>query len=123
VLGKYILNVHNREEIKMEFPYIIVLITVPSEEVGSKISQTLLDQKLAACVSMVPSVKSLFRWEGEVSEEEEILLVAKTRAALFQDRLIPAVEAVHPYDVPEIIALPIVMGNQAYLDWIESETQ
>jgi periplasmic divalent cation tolerance protein len=64
----------------------------------------------------------LFRWDGSISQEEEILLMVKTRVELF-GRLVAAVQAVHPYDVPEIIALPVLMGNKAYLEWIEEETE
>jgi periplasmic divalent cation tolerance protein len=107
----------------MEHPYLIVLITAPSQDVGSEISRALLEQKLAACVNLIPAVQSQFLWQGQTSQEEEVLLVAKTRSALFNERFIPAVEAIHPYEVPEIIAFPIVMGNQAYLDWIGKETE
>jgi periplasmic divalent cation tolerance protein len=111
-----------QEGIKMENPFIVVLITAPSLEVGQQVGRALVEQKLAACVNVLPGVQSLFRWEGEVSQEGEVMLVAKTRAALFEEQFIKAVKEVHPYEVPEIIALPIVMGSQDYLDWIGQET-
>ncbi len=101
---------------------IIVLITAPSKEVGKIITNSLLEKKLAACVNIISPIQSIFRWQGEISDEQEVLLIVKTRASLFQNDLIPAVQAVHPYEVPEIIALPIIMGLQSYLDWIEEET-
>ena len=107
----------------MEDQYIIVMITTPSKEVGEQISNALLEKKLAACVNMLIPVNSLYTWEGEIAHDEEALLVVKSRAALFQDQLVPAVQAIHPYDVPEIIALPILMGSASYLDWIDAETQ
>ena len=101
---------------------IIVLITVPSKQVGRTIADSLIERKLAACVNIVSPIQSVFMWKGEVNDEEEALLIAKSRSSLFENELIPAVQAVHPYEVPEIIALPIIMGLQSYLDWIEEET-
>lgn len=101
---------------------IVVLITAPSEEVGRGIAQALLDNKLAACVNIVAPINSLYLWRGDINDDEEVLLIVKSRAELFEQGLIPAVKEVHPYDVPEIIALPILLGDQDYLDWIEAET-
>jgi periplasmic divalent cation tolerance protein len=105
----------------METRYILVLITVPSAEAGEAIAQALLDQRLAACVNRLEPVHSLYTWEGKQTRDQELLLLVKSRADLFE-RLAPAVKAIHPYQVPEIIALPVVMGSQDYLDWIEAET-
>lgn len=101
--------------------HLVVLITAPSVEVGRQIANRLLDKKLVASVNIVPQINSLYVWQGQVADNTEVLLVAKTRAEVFADKLVPAVQAVHPYDVPQIIALPIVMGSQSYLDWIEAE--
>ncbi len=106
----------------MTFQAIVVLITAPSEEVGQQIANLLLEKKLAACVNIIPAVQSFFLWQGKACQEQEALLVVKTRAELFEDRLVPAVKEAHPYDVPEIIALPVVMGSKEYLDWVEEET-
>jgi periplasmic divalent cation tolerance protein len=106
----------------MNSDYVIVLITTPSMDVGKQIASSLVEKKLAACVNILPSIHSVFRWEGEVSGEEEVLLVVKSRGKLFEDQLIPAVLELHPYDVPEIIALPIWKGVKSYLDWIDEET-
>jgi periplasmic divalent cation tolerance protein len=105
----------------MESRYILVLITVPSEAVGEAIAQALLDRRLAACVNRLEPMHSLYTWEGKTTSDQEMLLMVKTRADLFE-RLVPAVKALHPYQVPEIIALPVVMGSQDYLDWIDSVT-
>jgi periplasmic divalent cation tolerance protein len=107
----------------MEHRYTIVLITVPSREVGEQVARHLLDQRLAACVNFIPAVYSLYIGQGEVKADDELLLVVKTRADLFEEQLVPAVKVVHPYKVPEIIALPVVMGSRGYLDWIEESTQ
>jgi periplasmic divalent cation tolerance protein len=107
----------------MNVEYIIVLITCPNQEVSDQIANALLEQKLAACVNMMTPVTSLYTWEGEIARDKEMLLIVKSRADLFERDLIPAVKAVHPYDVPEIIALPIIMGSQDYLDWIKYVTR
>lgn len=102
---------------------IVVLITAPSHEVGKKIADTLLEGKLAACVNITAPVNSLYLWQDQTHDEHEVLLIVKTRVSLFSDRLVPAVLAVHPYETPEIIALPIVAGHAAYLNWIDRETR
>ena len=85
------------------------------------LADTLVREKLVACVNLIPAVQSLFWWQGRVDEANEWLIMAKTRAALF-----PAVEnrlrALHPYDVPEIIALPIMAGSGDYLAWLNKAT-
>ena len=101
---------------------IVVLITVPSQDVGGAIARALVEGRLAACVNMVPGVTSTFWWEGEVQSEAEALLMVKTRPDLF-DALADRVRALHPYTVPEIIALPLVAGNQAYLDWVRESVR
>lgn len=106
----------------MEDQPIVVLITAPTAQVGQEIAQALVEKKIAACANAIAPVNSVFHWQGRVSDEQEVLLVVKSRAALFHEQLVPAVLAVHPYEVPEIIALPVVMGLQSYLDWIEEET-
>jgi periplasmic divalent cation tolerance protein len=107
----------------MENDYVLVLITVPNAEVGEVVARRLLDQKLAACVNFVPGIRSLYLWQGQVNDDAEVLLLVKTRASLFQEKFIPAVQDVHPYDVPEILALPVAMGNAAYLNWIAESTR
>jgi periplasmic divalent cation tolerance protein len=107
----------------MDNPYLVVLVTAPSQEVGQRIAQHLLQQRLAACVNIIPSIRSLYWWEGKIQTDEEVLLVIKSRAELFDQHLLPAVKALHPYQVPEIIALPIVQGFEAYLKWIADTTQ
>jgi periplasmic divalent cation tolerance protein len=101
---------------------IVVLITVPSREVGEKVARALLEQRLAACVNILPAIQSHYWWQGEIQQEQEALLFVKSRADLFASRLIPAVQAVHPYEVPEIIALPVTMGLESYLGWVTQET-
>ena len=107
----------------MDKEYIIVLITTPSKEVGEKIANALLEKKLAACVNMMAPIFSLYTWEEEINCDDEVLLIVKSRADLFESDLIPVVQNVHPYDIPEIIALPILMGSANYLAWIDDVTR
>ena len=102
----------------MENQNIVALITTPSKDIAVQIARTLLQEKLAACINIIPSITSYFTWEDSVHEESEALMLVKTRSDLFADRLIPAVMALHPYDIPEIIALPITSGLDSYINWI-----
>ena len=101
-------------------PVIQVSVAVPSESVGASVADALLDERLAACVQVLGPMTSRYRWEGAREEAVEWLLLAKTRADLLE-RVVAAVRAVHPYDVPEILA-SAVDGDPAYLAWVEAET-
>lgn len=101
--------------------YVLVLVTASSEKEGEKIAQTLVKEKLAACVNVLPAMKSIYRWKGEIASEEEVLLLAKTKDRLFE-KLKKKVLELHSYEVPEIIALPVLAGFEAYLDWVGKET-
>jgi len=107
----------------MEEPaYIVLFITTSSSEEAYKIAQALLNQRKAACVNIVPRVSSLFWWQGNIESEQESLLIIKTKAPQL-DEIVRLVKELHSYDVPEIIALPIVGGNQDYLEWIDKEVK
>ena len=101
--------------------YIIVFITAPNEKEAACISQTIVGERLAACVNIIPSVRSIYRWQGRVEDEQEVLLIVKTKRALFE-RLKERVTALHTYSVPEILALPLAGGSEAYLNWLGQET-
>lgn len=96
----------------------LVLSTVASEEDGERLARTLVEKRVAACVNVVPGVTSFYRWEGNVQRGEERLLVIKTRADRFED-LRSALVELHPYDVPEVIAVPITTGHGPYLSWLD----
>jgi len=98
---------------------IIVLITVGSEEEAHKIAELLVNEKKAACVNIVPGVDSLFWWEGKLDSARESLLLVKTKASLFPE-IISLVKEIHSYEVPEIIALPIIAGSEDYLKWLDN---
>ena len=101
--------------------YSVVFITVPDSKTADKLSRTLLEEKLAACVNQVPGIKSSYWWEGKIEHSRERLLVAKTRKALMRP-LIERVQKNHPYSTPEIIGLPITQGYAPYLAWIGENT-
>ena len=97
---------------------IIVLITASSRDEAEKIATALVNEHLAACVNIVPEVRSLFFWEGKTQDAREVLLICKGRLPLVE-KLIIRVKELHSYTVPEIIALPIVAGSREYLDWVK----
>jgi len=96
---------------------LVVYITVGSEEEGNRLARVIVEEKLAACVNRIGGVQSTYAWEGKIQTDEEQLLIVKTSAAAF-DQLEQRVRDLHSYDVPEIIAVPLVRGHQAYLKWI-----
>ena len=100
---------------------IVVFVTSPGVEEAQRIADVLLAQKKAACVNVIPGIKSFFWWQGKRESETEVLMILKSRAALLPE-LIELVKKNHPYDVPEIIALPIIGGLPDYLEWIHRET-
>lgn len=100
---------------------IVVLVTAPDEHVGARIAHALLAAHAAACVNIVGHVRSLYRWEGAVQDDREVQLLIKTRHGRLED-VKKVVRDNHPYDVPELIALPVLDGSAAYLAWILSET-
>jgi periplasmic divalent cation tolerance protein len=100
---------------------IIVLITASSQDESVKIGKALVDEHLAACVNIVPGVRSLFFWDGKTQDETETLLICKSRLALME-RLIERTKSLHSYSVPEVIALPIIAGSPEYLRWVSEMT-
>lgn len=99
---------------------IVIFCTVPNKDDAKKISKALVEEHLVACVSTIDKVHSLFSWNGETCAENELLLVIKTKLDLF-DKIEAVIKALHSYNVPEIIALPIIKGSEDYLGWIEHE--
>jgi periplasmic divalent cation tolerance protein len=97
---------------------LVALSTVANASDAERISRALVEQGLAACVNVVPGVVSIYRWQGEVQKEQEFLLVIKTRAEALE-RLRAALVALHPYEVPELVAWPIAAGHEPYLRWID----
>ncbi len=98
----------------------IALITAPDAETGARIARALVEEGLVACVNLVPGVRSIYRWEGAVEDDAEVLLVVKTRADRAGD-LVDRVVELHPYDLPEVVLLPAVGGNPPYLAWVREQ--
>jgi len=105
-----------------ESAYIVLFITTATTNEAQRISKVLLEQRKVACVNIVPKVSSLFWWENKLDLAHESLLIVKTKASLLNE-VVRLVREIHSYDIPEIIALPIVGGNQDYLEWIGKEVK
>lgn len=95
----------------------IVLSTAGSEEEGARIAKSLLDRKLCACVNLVPKIRSLYRWEGAVQDDAEVLLIMKTTRENLQP-LSDHLAEIHSYDVPEVLAITVDQGSASYLEWL-----
>jgi periplasmic divalent cation tolerance protein len=100
--------------------FIVVFVTVGSSAEGRAIAHALVEEGLAACVNRIPGIRSIYRWEGKIEESEEELLLIKTRAEIFSN-LEKRIRELHSYSVPEIIAVPVVSGNEAYLSWLKQQ--
>jgi len=99
---------------------VVVLSTFPSAEKAAEIARVLVDERLCACVNLVPAVRSIYRWQGAVRDDAEVLAIVKTTAERVQalrDRLI----ALHPYELPEVLVLPVTEGHAPYLAWVTGE--
>lgn len=103
----------------MEHSYIVVMVTTANKEEAEKIACHLLNEKLIACANIIGPVSSLFWWAGKVESANEHILLMKSRIELFE-KVSETVRALHSYKIPEIIALPIVKGSNAYMEWLES---
>ncbi len=100
---------------------VVVLVTAPSAEKAAELGRALVEERLAACANVLPAVRSISRGEGKVHAEPEALVLLKTTRERFE-ALRARTLALHPYEVPEVIALPVVAGSAAYLEWIARET-
>ena len=100
---------------------IVVLITAPNDDEAGKISEILVEERLIACANRLP-VHSIYRWKDKTEDDKEILLICKTKEELL-DKLIERVRELHSYEVPEIIAVPIVGGSDDYLKWVDESTK
>jgi len=101
---------------------LMILVNVPDEATAHHLARVLVEGRVAACVNILPGVRSVYRWQGKIEEATEVPLMIKTIQACYADVEV-AVKAAHPYEVPEIIALPVVAGLPEYLGWIAMETK
>ena len=100
---------------------IVVFMTAASREEADQLAEMLVNKRLAACVQILPEMESVYRWEGEVERQPEVLLIAKTLNSKFADLEI-AVRALHSYEIPEIVAVPLTSGSAPYLKWLSAST-
>ena len=100
-----------------DLPLAVVLVTAPSHDAAEQLVHTLVDERLAACGNIVPNVISIYRWQGAVQRESEVLIVLKTTRAV-RARLIARVAELHPYEVPEVLALEVDAGLESYTGWV-----
>ena len=105
----------------MESQALVVYCTCPDRVVAERIAEAVVDERLAACVNLIPGLTSIYRWEDQMQHDVELLLIIKTRSAVYP-QLEARLRELHPYQVPEIIALPIQAGSAAYLNWIAGNT-
>ncbi len=101
---------------------LVVLVTAPSSDKAAEIARALVEEKLAACGNVIPGLRSIYSWEGKVHDDAEALLILKTtreRFPVLRDRIL----ALHPYQVAEVLALPVEAGSERYLAWVEGETR
>ena len=98
---------------------IVVFITTGNSEEAARLADLLIEQRLAACVQILPEVESVYRWQGKIERQKEVLVIAKSTRARFLD-LEREVRAIHSYDTPEIVALPLTAGSEPYLEWLNS---
>jgi len=101
---------------------LVVFVTAPSADKGMELGRALVQERLAACANLVPAIHSIYWWEGRVQEDGEALLLVKTTRDRFE-ALRDRVLALHPYQVPEVLALPVAAGSASYLEWILRETR
>ena len=104
-----------------ETPFIVVLTTLGSAEDAHTLVRALVDRRLIACGTIVPGARSIYRWDGKIADEQEVVVLLKTRRERWKD-LQDAVRTLHPYKVPELLALAVSDGIPEYLDWVASET-
>ncbi len=102
-------------------PIYLTLCSCPDAQTGQSLARTLVSERLAACVNILPGIVSVYRWQAEIETDNEVLLILKTTKSRV-DALAARIEALHPYDIPEVISHPITAGNKNYLDWVRQCT-
>ena|SRR5438552_7245968 len=102
--------------------FIVVLVTMPEADTAARVGRMVVEEKLAACVNVIPGLRSIYEYGGKLCDDAEVLCLFKTRGALYP-ALRDRIATLHPYEVPEIIALPLAAGNAPYLAWLAAGTQ
>lgn len=101
---------------------IFIYVTVPTEEAATMMARAVVEDRLAACANILPGMRSIYHWQGDIQQAREVVLIFKTRSSLFQ-AVETRVKELHPYTTPCIVALPVEQGHPGYLDWILAETK
>ena len=101
---------------------LLVFTTLPSADKAAELAKVLVEERLAACANLLPAIRSIYRWQGKLQDENEVLVLLKTRAEHLE-RLKLRILELHPYEVPEILAVPVEAGYQPYLEWLAGETK
>ncbi len=99
---------------------LVVFVTVGGEEDGKRIARTLVEDGLVACVNILPTIRSIYRWKGSIEDDEETLLIIKTGQGVIE-ALKDRIREIHPYENPELIAVPVVGGLETYMDWVKEQ--
>ena len=101
---------------------LLVFTTLPSADKAAELAKLVVEERLAACANILPAIRSIYRWQGKLQDENEVLLLLKTRAEHLE-RLKLRILELHPYEVPEVLAVPVEAGYQPYLEWLAGETK
>jgi periplasmic divalent cation tolerance protein len=101
---------------------LLVFTTLPSADKAAEVAKVLVEERLAACANLLPAVRSIYRWQGKLMDENEVLVLLKTRAEHLERLKLRLLE-LHPYEVPEVLAVPVESGYQPYLEWLAGETK
>jgi len=99
----------------------MVLTTLPGADAAAELAKALVGEKLAACANILPALRSIYRWQGKIQDDNEVLVLLKTRRSLY-GKLEARILELHPYDVPEVLAFDVAQGQKAYLEWLTRET-
>jgi periplasmic divalent cation tolerance protein len=102
--------------------YTVIFITTSSLDEAKKIGRVLVEEKLAACANIVSPIRSIYHWQGKICDDKEALIILKTKKKLFK-QIEKMVKALHTYEVPEVISMPITEGSNKYLSWLKNETK
>jgi periplasmic divalent cation tolerance protein len=101
-------------------PVVVVFSTFPNPDKAAEVARTLVEERLAACANLAPGVRSIYRWKGELQDESETLAVIKTTDERL-NALVARLQSLHPYEVPEVLALPVTAGSAKYIEWVAGE--
>jgi periplasmic divalent cation tolerance protein len=101
---------------------LLVFTTLPTADKAAEIAKLLVEEKLVACANLLPAIRSIYRWQGKLHDENEVLVLLKTRAENLERLKLRLLE-IHPYELPEMLAVPVESGYQPYLDWLAGETK